>query len=384
MRLTKLRRPVRTPAERERRRLSVGKAVYFLVLVLLVFWLGRIAARKAWYLEGDGFVRGEAALVQTVDRARVVWSDVRVRQRVDAGQVVARLAPEGPAAPATPGGPGRARLEAEVRRLEARLRDEMREDRDAASRAVADLLDRIADRERKLRVLRAEREADRARREAVAAEADRWKRLYELEAISLQEYLRRAPVLTAESPAGGARQAALEAEIASLRTRLDELRARRPRPAEETRARLAAARKALEAYRPGPPPGPVATELKAPVGGVITEVYRRPGEVLLEGEALARVVDPSSVYVEAWFPPSAAPRLRPGTPVTLVCETGERGNGRIEAVDPALTPVPGAYQKRYEPPTSALRVRVRPDDPARYAGVLDAGVRVRVARYGGR
>ncbi len=386
MRLTKMRRPVRTPAERERRRLSVGKAVYFLILAALVVAVGRFGVRKVWYIDGRGFVRGEAALVQTVDRGRVVFSSARVGEPVTEGAVLARLVGPGRGGAET-GDPdrGRQRLLAELRRLEARARDEAREARDEAEREAAALTERIARLRRQLAGLRAEEDRARIERRARETETDRWKRLYELEALSLAEYLRRVPAVVDAGAGAEAEIAAIETEIAQLEARVARVgeRQRRPPASAETRARLAAVRQALKSYRPPPVPGPSTAELRAPLSGVVTEVFRREGEVLLAGEPLARIVDPGSVYVEAWFPPPVAGRLRDGTRVDLVIETGLRAAGRVERVDPAVTPLPGAYQKKYEPPVRALRVRIRPEDPDLCARVLDAKVRVRLPRFGG-
>ncbi len=386
MRLTKMRRPVRTPAERERRRLSVGKVVYFLILAALVVAVGRFGLRKAWYIDGRGFIRGEAALVQAVDRGRVVFSSARVGEPVTEGAVLARLVGPGRGGAGTDDPDrGRQRLTAELRRLEARARDETRKVRDEAEREAAALAERIARLRRRLAVVRAEEDRARIERRARQTEADRWRKLYELEAISLAEYLRRVPAAVDPGPDAGAEAAALEDEIAQLEARAVGVRDRQRRPpaSAETLARLSAVRQALKSYRPPPSPGPPTAELRAPLSGVVTEVFRREGEVLLPGEPLARIVDPDSVFVEAWFPPPVVGRLRNGTRVDLVIETGLQAAGRVERVDPAVTSLPGAYQKKYEPPTRALRVWIRPEDPDLCARVLDAKVQVRLPRFGG-
>ncbi|WP_169709626.1 HlyD family secretion protein [Deferrisoma camini] len=385
MRLTKLRPQVRTPSERERRRISVGKVIYFGVLVLAAAVLFRLGFRKLWYIEGKGFVRGASALVQTVDRGRILWSGAEVGRRVEAGEVLARLGPDSaPAGLPRTGPEEREAVRAEVRRLEARARDERRQEAQRIARERQTLEDRTADRERRLAVLEAEAARRRAAREAAEQERARWRRLYELEAISLEEYLKRAP--PAPPPADDdAELQALRAELARLRERLRALGARSPRASEETRARLADARRRAASLAAGADRhGSLraeTVELRSPLGGVVGEVFRRTGEVLREGEALARVVDPGSLLVEAWFPPAEQPRLRTGTRVTLVFATGATGAGRIEHVDPTVTDVPPEYQKRYEPLQRAVRITVRPDEPAAHIGALDAKVAVRIPRF---
>ncbi|RMG91233.1 MAG: hypothetical protein D6708_07585, partial [Candidatus Dadabacteria bacterium] len=259
MRLTKLRPQVRSPSERERRRLSIGKVVYFGILAAVALVLLRLGFRKLWYVEGNGFVRGTSALVQTVDRGRILWSGVEVGATVSPGQVLARIGRD-EAAPAalSPSPPdARAEWQAEVRRLEARVRDEVRDARERLDKEIQGLEDRIADRERRLAERRTEAEAAALRREAQEAEAARWRRLFELEAIPLGEYLRRTAA-PPPAPSADPVVSALEEELARLRERLREVRGRRPRASAETLARLAEARRRAQAEPapPGPSPEP--------------------------------------------------------------------------------------------------------------------------------
>ncbi len=380
MRLTRLRQQVRTPAERERRRISAGKLVYLALLAFLAAALLRLGFRKIWYVEGSGFLRARSALVQTVRPGRIVSSRVQVGRAVRRGEVLARIDPERPAsggpAPAEP----QAGLRAELERLRARARDERRQEALRLEQAAQALEDRIADRTRRLTALRADRAARLQAARSRQAEQDRWRRLYELEVISLAEYLRRAPPEPG-SPSADELERALVEEIAGLRERLLRLRNRTPRARAETLARIRALERALE-QAPAPSPAPPAVyELRAPIHGVVAEVFRSEGEVLRQAEALARLVDPSSAYVEAWFPPSARARIAPGRGATVVFADGSTAPARVEAVDPALTPLPPEYQKRYEPVRRALRVRLRPLGIVARPGDLDAPVRVRIPRF---
>ena len=391
MRLTKLRRHVRSPEERERR-ISVGKLLYFLVLGVLLVLGVRYGAERVLHVRGQGFIRGEKVAVQALHRARILAIGPAVNDRVTEGEVVARLsADRGPTTVHRPAAATRpADLKAEELRLRARLQDERETEADRIrSRAEALETDLWKTRER-LGVLQARVESERALSAAREDSIGHWRRLYELEAITLPEYLRRvqevdAGASSAEVELTGLRnrERRLQDAIETTRRDLDRVRGRR-----ETRARLATVleeEKQLVAAPPAPAAtvGPVDTggALLAPQSGVLATLLKKPGEVLLPGETLGEIVDPERLYVEAFFPADQQQYLFTGEEVEVRFPSGTQGNGRVAAIDPVVTPLAPAYQKRYEPPQTALRVRIRLEEPERYLQALDAQVQVRVSRF---
>jgi len=79
--------------------------------------------------------------------------------------------------------------------------------------------------------------------------------------------------------------------------------------------------------------------VRSPFAGLVVERLHNAGEQVPQGEALLELFDPRSLVAIAQVPAESASRLSRGMKVDVV-GAGFRGNGRVEAVLPAL--VPGA------------------------------------------
>ncbi|MEP6573162.1 MAG: efflux RND transporter periplasmic adaptor subunit [Gemmatimonadota bacterium] len=97
----------------------------------------------------------------------------------------------------------------------------------------------------------------------------------------------------------------------------------------DTRARLATAEKQLS-----------KTEVRAPIGGIVSERPASAGDVLLVGGALLTIVDPSSMRFEASVPAERLATLKVGTPVDFSVSGYEKRtfSGRIERINPSVDP----------------------------------------------
>ncbi|HSD41333.1 MAG TPA: efflux RND transporter periplasmic adaptor subunit [Burkholderiales bacterium] len=78
--------------------------------------------------------------------------------------------------------------------------------------------------------------------------------------------------------------------------------------------------------------------LRAPIGGVIAELDVREGMTVMSGATLFRIVDLSTVWVNAEVPESLSAAVRPGTPVEarVAAFPGETFRGRVAAILPEL------------------------------------------------
>jgi Cu(I)/Ag(I) efflux system membrane fusion protein len=78
--------------------------------------------------------------------------------------------------------------------------------------------------------------------------------------------------------------------------------------------------------------------LHAPIGGVIAELDVREGMTVMPGATLFRIVDLSTVWVNAEVPESLSAAVRPGTPVEarVAAFPGEIFRGRVAAILPEL------------------------------------------------
>jgi Cu(I)/Ag(I) efflux system membrane fusion protein len=90
--------------------------------------------------------------------------------------------------------------------------------------------------------------------------------------------------------------------------------------------------------------------LRAPIGGVIQALEVREGMTLMPGATLFRIVDLSSVWVNAEVPESLSAAVRPGTPVEarVAAWPGQTFRGRVAAILPELNAETRTVRARIE------------------------------------
>ena len=119
--------------------------------------------------------------------------------------------------------------------------------------------------------------------------------------------------------------AALEADVGAARTRVERLtelvRLEASSPAELERARaslaglearLAAAQRGAAAASESTQSGAQPAEVRAPWAGRVAEVSVSPGQTVVAGTILGRIVKPSPLWLEVALRPEDAPRLKGG------------------------------------------------------------------------
>jgi membrane fusion protein, copper/silver efflux system len=90
--------------------------------------------------------------------------------------------------------------------------------------------------------------------------------------------------------------------------------------------------------------------LRAPIGGVIAALEVREGMNVMPGATLFRIVDLSSVWVNAEVPESLSAAVRPGTPVEarVAAWPGETFRGRVAAILPEISAETRTVRARIE------------------------------------
>jgi Cu(I)/Ag(I) efflux system membrane fusion protein len=90
--------------------------------------------------------------------------------------------------------------------------------------------------------------------------------------------------------------------------------------------------------------------LRAPVGGVIAALEVREGMSVMPGATLFRIVDLSTVWVNAEVPESLSAAVRPGTPVEarVAAWPGETFRGRVAAILPEISAETRTVRARIE------------------------------------
>ena len=100
------------------------------------------------------------------------------------------------------------------------------------------------------------------------------------------------------------------------------------------------------------------TTVRAPIGGLITEVMAREGMAVSAGATLVRIGGLSTVWAQAEVPESQAALLKPGTPVraTTPALAGFAFTGRVRVLLPDINPATRTIKARVELANAGLRL----------------------------
>ncbi len=92
------------------------------------------------------------------------------------------------------------------------------------------------------------------------------------------------------------------------------------------------------------------TTVRAPIGGLVTEVMVREGMAVAAGATLVRIGGTATVWAQAEVPESQAALLKPGTPVraTTPALAGLAFTGRVQSLLPDVNPATRTIKARVE------------------------------------
>ena len=178
-----------------------------------------------------------------------------------------------------------------------------------------------------------------------------------------------------QSNAGSRKQrddAATRQDVARQRVQASESRVRaadqstgrltsgaRPQELEAARARVAAA----AAQVAGVETTLDHTNLRAPIGGVVTEKLVESGEVVAPGAPLLVITDLSHAWADVFVPEPTVPRIRLGQAATVFTDAGGSGlAGTVSYVSPKAEFTPRSVQTSEERSKLVYRVRIAVDN----------------------
>jgi Cu(I)/Ag(I) efflux system membrane fusion protein len=100
------------------------------------------------------------------------------------------------------------------------------------------------------------------------------------------------------------------------------------------------------------------TTVRAPIGGLITEVMVREGMAVAAGATLVRINGTGTVWAQAEVPESQAALLKPGTPVraTTPALAGFSFTGRVQSLLPDVNPATRTIKARVELNNAGMRL----------------------------
>lgn len=317
--------------EHGRLRLALGLAAIVAVAVAVGLWWHYSGIETTDNAQVDGHVSPVASRVG----GTVTEVLVDANQMVEAGAVLVRLDRRDYEVALQRAEADVAESEATIRAVETGVPVVSATSRSEETAAESD----IAAAEAGLASARArQREAD-ARQTKARQDLDRLEPLVAKDEVSKQEYdaavaafdTARANRDNAAAEVTGAEKAveAARARLDAARTGPEQVTIQKARAASE-RAKLDRSKAALEAARLAL----AYTEIKAPVGGVVSRKSVEVGQVVQPGQPLLALVRLDDIWIVANFKENQLENIRPGQRVSISVDAygGRKYRGRVESV----------------------------------------------------
>ena len=377
--------PVPFPGEVKKRR-PWGKYLYLSLVLVAGVGLGRWGFAHFYYLESPGVLAGVEVELEAPINALIKSLPLEIGDRVQKGAPLVVLYDTSLQEKMTLQEGKLERLLAEEKREKKQLDTLIEERRSQLALAGSRARGRKEDLLGRIEVLALQEKNLRKKVGRLEDLFQQTKKLYQLEAASRPRFL-QAKLLLEDS------RAKLETTVAELKIarrklkRLQEeilmqekilrelpqrVKAKSLLPIlavriKSARQRLALLRQSLQ-----------ERELRAPLSGVVNQLFKKEGEVVTPGEPILSVIDPESLFVRAYFPQQEQTSLHLHEQVELLFDNGRREQGTISKFYPATGPLPPQFQERYQPPRQALIAEIT--SARRRDWPLTLGMRVQVRK----
>ncbi len=338
------------------KKVVVAVVVLALALTSAIAWKIRAQEEaEGGPARGSGVVEGEAVDLSARLAARVVRVLVDEGASVEAGAVVLELACDEP--------------EARLAEARARLAATQAQAEGATSAADAALRQSQAARA-SIGATRAQLAALSAQRDVAAREAERLESMGEHASLSRRDQARTAATgLEAQARAARASQSATSRQAAAASSQAAAANAQ-ARAAEQQAA-------AVEALVRAATIGVDECRIIAPRSGVVERIYYEPGELVMPGAVVARVVDPRFVRATFYLPNQDIDEATVGTPARVEADAypGRTFEATVRRVGLEAEFTPRNIQTRTDRDRLVYPVEVRlPNDE----GLLRPGMPVTV------
>jgi multidrug resistance efflux pump len=311
---------IKSPEERERKRIPWGKYLYFGILVLIAIALLRWGYEKLAYVKGAGILEGEATSIEARITARIMSVNCKINDMVSKGEPLVFL--------------DKSELEYKIAAREREIEEKTRNFRQ-----------KVLDIENELRLLEAERKKRKEEVGYLEKEYKRAKDLLALEAITRSRLLNIDYDFKLAQNAFSLLSTKVALTVAKLASLEEEYNDYQGKAREEMRRLYRLLKE---------------TVLVAPHKGIVTEIYKQRGEVARPGEPILEIADPSKNYIKAYFAESDENVLQSGQKVIILFANGDRSHGKIERIYPVTLPLPPEYRREYKPQGRFMTAEITP------------------------
>jgi HlyD family secretion protein len=348
-----------------------------------LIWLGFVALAAYLYMANGvfsgmtGVVETRAETIAPLETARLMRLEVELGQRVQAGQVLARM--------------DTSLLDARMTREDA----QMLEAEGAIAGYQRDILQlhrqfrtAIADAEIALQTERLHQQRDLAELAELAQELKRRQGLLTRNLISEQDVVALRPRMAAIQKAVDSYPSLIAVHASHLEEAKKDwedlktwLRAENGETISEAIGRKAEARgKILTANRQELLLQKQNYVLRATSGGVVSRIYHTPGEVIQAGEAILRLVGAESNRIIGFLPEGPVDELTVGLSVNILCQSRRSAplTATVESIAPEVQALPGRMSPSRGQVVRGRRVLLRLDN----GRMLTPGETVMISKIG--
>ncbi|MFB3787340.1 MAG: HlyD family secretion protein [bacterium] len=309
------------------RRISIGKAVFFVVLFYIVFAVSQWVYLSTCYVTGMGYVEAESVFVQTLLVSRIADIDCQVLDPVAKGQALVYL--------------NNARIEAEIdtqkHEIEyKRLGSDVKNQEDAIA-----YQQKLIDLENNAKKLAQRLKNARAEESHYQGEYDRAMKMVQSSVATLDD----AEKINEKLLAARRNASALAAEYELERRRVQDYK-----NSQGTVPELPETDVTLQLYQNYWRSLLNESILYAPMDGVVAEIFKHDGEVVKVGESVLKIYDLNKKCVRTQFDGKDRLLIQEGVIVSVEFESRRKAGGIIRQVFPSAHPMRDEYRKTYVPP----------------------------------
>lgn len=331
-----------------RKPINWDRLVYFVILFLFVFFVGKYLVNKLLYVEGNGQVLFDSVDIRNTRDCRIIEFFVEEGEEVKKGDSLFSFAPADEfGGYGGFGGFGNARIE------------RIQEKKTTGDISWAEREIFAVQQELKLNAIQSE--SKKKLLTAYQAELARLKNAIALDAMPsyrLDDQEDAITKLELDIQNLQSEQAILKNELVLLRGMTRDLGSTSKSSTTRTPGGIA-----IAGGSGGKSDRFADNMFYSPLNGTVTNMMKKEFEVALKSESILSLHKPKNVYIKAFFPQEDLKWLKEGQLVNLEFPDGSTSNGVIRRFYFATYRLPEEFQKKYEPTTRSLSADIYPVNP---------------------
>jgi multidrug resistance efflux pump len=329
---------IKSPEERERKRIPWGKYLYLGILVLITLGLLKWGYEKLVYVQGVGILEAEATNIEAKITARITNINCKIKDMVSEGKPLVVL--------------DKSEWEYKIAAKERKVEEK-----------TENFQQKILDIENELKLLEEKKKKIKEEVDDLEKEYERAKELLALEAITRSQLLNihhNLKLAEKDLSLVSTQVTLTTTKLALLKKEYNDYRKKAQKEIKQLSELLK------------------ETVLFAPQKGIVTRIYKQEGEIARVGEPILKIADPSKKYIMAYFAESSGNALKIGQEVLILFDNGDKSHGKIEKIYPLTLPLPPEFKREYGPQERFVIAEIVPLKGKSWDKILKSKAKVRL------